>query len=256
MLTEHPTQEIVPHGQRTLDEIAVAIQHEHVEIKAHLATALVRAIVLGDLLLEARPQVPKGYFMEWVRDVAKIPQGTANTCMRLAEFKHLLPTEMTEPKVHLGRNRAVSIEQALAYLKPLGVNRHGRAGRRPADKNEIRRLHSQGVPVREIAEMLGVNQKTVYRYTNDPEKEKARRAELRKRQIEAKRILRREKARQELAATSDDLGRAYAAVREALERIQLALPHTTGKRRISVESAMHKLYEAEDRLTRASKEPD
>lgn len=69
----------------TLDEIAAAIVDEKSQFKKELRAAVVRARKLGELLLQAKEQLPHGDFLPWVSKKTKLSYTWAATYMAIAK---------------------------------------------------------------------------------------------------------------------------------------------------------------------------
>ena len=68
----------------TIDEIAFEIIKEQSQFKKELRAAVVRARTIGDLLLKAKQQLPRGEFGGWVKSACEMSHKWAWTCMAIA----------------------------------------------------------------------------------------------------------------------------------------------------------------------------
>jgi hypothetical protein len=86
----------------SLADLAARIQQEHAAVAGALKTSLVHAMAAGDLLIQAKTQVPHGQWLPWLRNHCQVSERMAQRYIRLA------------------RNRAV-IEAKCDTVSDLGV---------------------------------------------------------------------------------------------------------------------------------------
>jgi hypothetical protein len=113
-------QELRSYAQRSnsLADLAARIKTEHEAASGAITASVAHAIAAGDLLLEAKPQLPHGQWLPWLRNHCGTPARTAQTYMELARLK-----PDAQRVAHLPLRRAV------LHLRKLH-QREGRAARR------------------------------------------------------------------------------------------------------------------------------
>lgn len=147
----------------SLPELAALANSEHGLVVEHLSSALVHAIRAGEVLLQAREQVPTGQWMKWVREnVPDIAHVTASKYMRFATYRD-----------ELAGHEGLGVRAAAVLLRELpAVNGTRPGGDDEARREEARRLYGkEGLTLQQVADELGVGQSTVSRYVN-PERTK------------------------------------------------------------------------------------
>jgi hypothetical protein len=68
----------------SLVDLAARIRHEHEATSAALKSSVAHAMAAGDLLLEAKTQVPHGQWLPWLKEHCLISERTAQLYMRVA----------------------------------------------------------------------------------------------------------------------------------------------------------------------------
>lgn len=240
----------------TLDELAATAARQYGEAETALFGALGHVVNLGATLTEARRRVDHGDWRAWC-DAIGISQHTANAAMRLAHYRNHLPTEIRVDG--RGRTLSPSVGHALQYLRGLpDVRPRGTPAKfNDDDVSEAKRLHAAGVPVKEIADLLGAFPASVYKWL-DPEAYRARqrrnrvaRTQREREARAAKRALERQRERKErdrlAKATGGELEVAYTHVRRALAAVSKAG---------TVELAERALLKAEEELIAAMRRTD
>jgi hypothetical protein len=71
----------------SLVDLAARIKAEHEAAAGALKRSVEHAIAAGDLLIEAKAQVPHGQWLPWLKEHCQIPERTARLYMRLAKNK-------------------------------------------------------------------------------------------------------------------------------------------------------------------------
>ncbi len=116
----------------SLADLAARIKTEHEAASGAITAGVAHAIAAGDLLLEARPQLPHGQWLPWLRSHCGTPARTAQTYMELARLKPdaqrvahlpLRRAVLHLRKLHQREERAARREQA--RLKWTEQQRHG-----------------------------------------------------------------------------------------------------------------------------------
>jgi hypothetical protein len=125
-----------------LSELAVRINHEHLEAVQHAGSAMTHALNAGDLLLQAKNTCQHGQWLPWIREHVAFSDRTAQAYMRLARNAHIRSTvadmSVREALRHLARPRVKSFEDDLRawgescpkerLLERHGPRRHSPAG--------------------------------------------------------------------------------------------------------------------------------
>jgi Protein of unknown function (DUF3102) len=79
-----------------LSDLAARIRVEHTAIADALKNSLKHAIVAGELLIEAKAQVPHGQWLPWLKDHCCISERTAQLYMRVAKNRADIETKLAE----------------------------------------------------------------------------------------------------------------------------------------------------------------
>lgn len=75
----------------TLGDLAQAIRHEHIAVHKSAMTMLYHGIACGELLIQAKAEVPRGDWTRWVAaNVPEIGQTTVCQYMQVARHKEML----------------------------------------------------------------------------------------------------------------------------------------------------------------------
>jgi hypothetical protein len=69
----------------SLIDLAARIKTEHQAVATALKQSVKHAIAAGELLIEAKDQVPHGRWLPWLRDHCTISERTAQLYMRVAK---------------------------------------------------------------------------------------------------------------------------------------------------------------------------
>lgn len=253
--------ELLPPGERTLEQLADSARAGHARVLSGLSTVLEQAISIGDDLREAQAKVPVGDFRQWVEDnVPEIGIAVAFQYMRLSEFQDLLPHELRRGELERRNgkySRKATIKGALNYLTTLNVSRGSGGQVVRKDYEEIRRLKTQGLSERDIAKLLVINRKTV-QVALMPERDRRKmvRERSRKRR-EEQRLLKRAQTEKLIRESAPDLSHSYSYLRKCLQTLQLVhdqLPPSVERRNVA--SAINHLHLAEDAIGRAYKDQE
>jgi transposase len=239
-----------------LSDLADRINQSHQEVAGAISAGLRYAIAAGEALNEAFELVEPGQWEKWCADNVMLAHATRNRYRLIAQNKHLLPPELLEPRLGFNNQWNGGIKQALAYLKQIEappVRNRGRPSL--VDRDEVRRLHRNGMGKADLAEMFGVSLSTINQSLMNEADRKAMVRRYSRNQRLKSAALKREQNRKSLEATKDDLGEAASHLRRALQRLQLAIDNCSNpNQRKPMNSAMMRLHAAEDFLVKASKE--
>jgi transposase len=262
--------EVLEPGERTLEELAATANSEYwLSLKA-ASDMLSHALACGRALLELQKKITIGSWLEWADANLEVGNHARLTYMRLAEFEHLLPPEIFEP--YTGKNNRVypaSQNRALIYIRgletvhrPSGGARYGSKKRTsPEVEAECKRLRTQGLSCRNIAELVGISESTV-RKAIDP----AYRARVQKSQDRARKT--RLAANKALAAQRERVARdrvakqvggalaeTYSRVRKTLDEAQRARMEAEDPiERTAVDESLAYLHRAEDAIVKAMRQ--
>jgi hypothetical protein len=95
----------------SLTVLAARIRAEHEAVRGLLHAVVERAMAAGDLLIEAKAQVPHGQWLPWLQDHVQISERTAQLYMRLA--KNRAEIEKAKSAMHVAD---LTLNQAAAVL--------------------------------------------------------------------------------------------------------------------------------------------
>lgn len=209
--------EVLGVGEPTLTELATEANRRHELVVEALGSAVENAIAAGHALRRCRDIVALGEWYEWVDSNFCASPETARRYMRMAEHEQaVLNSGATSIRA---AGRAI---QGLSPVQRVGVMVYGALGYPPSLSEEACRLVSGGMSRKEVAEILGVNKKTVARWV-DPsvaKRERAADAERRQRRRAAEREQREQEQRKALLCSVREQGGAIAEVYAAAERMQ------------------------------------
>jgi hypothetical protein len=90
--------------EKSLPDLAAAIQYEHDAASRALRSAVVHAIEAGNYLIEAKQQLKHGAWLPWLKNNCEIPERTVQAYMRLAR----LPVEKRNAVADLPLRDALS----------------------------------------------------------------------------------------------------------------------------------------------------
>lgn len=143
----------------TLDELAATINREHEAVVGALESALVHAIRAGEALMLAQRACPSGSWLRWIHENFGGRQAVANGYMRLAENKDAIYARFGPEATQ---------KEALLYLRGLPRNGAWATSRRLPEglREEVLRLHAEGMANVTIARLLDLYPSTVARWIN------------------------------------------------------------------------------------------
>jgi hypothetical protein len=239
----------------TLDELSAAASREHVHVVTHLRDALAHHIRLGRILLVAQERVNQREWMDWLK-TADISVNTAWSAIRLATYESALPKEAFEPHVsRAGNQLAPSPSRALQYLKGLPAVK-GPSIHPDAQKAEAKRLYAAGVPIKDIAAMLGIGATTAGVWCDDDRrkielrKNAQRKAEKRAANAALAQQREVENRRRSARVTGKEVANAYALIRQTAAAIDKALVAAEPESRPGLRDALAHCHRCEDQLVK------
>jgi Protein of unknown function (DUF3102) len=83
-------------ASNSLADLAARIRQEHEAAVAALNSAVVHAMTAGDLLIEAKAQVPHGSWRGWVADNCKLSERSIRLYMQLAKHRGIVEKELAK----------------------------------------------------------------------------------------------------------------------------------------------------------------
>jgi Protein of unknown function (DUF3102) len=83
-------------ASNSLVDLAARIKAEHKATVDALRTAVIHAMAAGDLLLEARKQVPHGQWGQWFNDNCAMSSRSGQLYMQLAKHRNIIEKEMAK----------------------------------------------------------------------------------------------------------------------------------------------------------------
>jgi hypothetical protein len=96
----------------SLTDLAHRIKAEHKAVAAALQSAVLHAMAAGDLLIEAKKQVPHGKWLPWIDEHCKLSRRTVQLYMKLAEHREIIEKEQAKSAMgvaHLTINEAAAL---------------------------------------------------------------------------------------------------------------------------------------------------
>jgi excisionase family DNA binding protein len=189
----------------SLDELIATANREHHEVMQHGLSMIQHAIRAGEAICALREKVPYGQWEAWVRANLGMSPCSARDYMRVALNRDLLLEENVatlSAGVELLQRRAVTERSAVL----------------PQMKAKASRLLEGGASKREVAEALGVDRATIYRWFNDGALDAAKRRR-RERRLAAD-ALKRQQREQAIRRAVRKAGAATAEAWAMAERFQ------------------------------------
>jgi phage N-6-adenine-methyltransferase len=108
---------VVAIGGPRLHDLAQAIEHEHQATLGAFRTTLDHAIRCGELLIQAKAQVPHGQWLPWVKANLTLKLRQCQVCMRIAEKREALNAQST---AHLTIDGALALIAETRQAHPPG----------------------------------------------------------------------------------------------------------------------------------------
>jgi len=94
-------------SSNSLVDLAARIRSHHDATKAALKTGIDHAMAAGDLLIEAKAQIPHGIWLPWLKEHCAVSERTARLYMRLARNRS---------EIEIGNVADLSVRGALALI--------------------------------------------------------------------------------------------------------------------------------------------
>jgi hypothetical protein len=92
-------------ASNSLADLAASIRAEHQGARAAIKRGIEHAMAAGDLLIEAKAQVPHGQWLLWLREHCDVPERTASHYMRLARRR-----------AEIGKVADLTVQEAVAAV--------------------------------------------------------------------------------------------------------------------------------------------
>ena len=93
----------------SLADIAARVKVEHTAVSSALKESLRHSIVAGELLLEAKEQVPHGQWLPWLQEHCTMSDRTAQLYMRVAKNRTEIENQMRNDVADLTLNEATAL---------------------------------------------------------------------------------------------------------------------------------------------------
>jgi hypothetical protein len=93
----------------SLADLAARITAEHTAVSAALSDSVRHAVAAGEMLIEAKTQVPHGQWLPWLRDNCTMSERTAQLYMRCAKSRE-------DIEQHMGGGGDLTLNEAAAML--------------------------------------------------------------------------------------------------------------------------------------------
>jgi hypothetical protein len=135
----------------SLTDLAARIRAEHEATATALKDSVMHAMAAGDLLIEAKAQVPHGSWLPWLRDHCTISERTAQLYMRVAKNRTTIEAQIRSGDADLSLNEVTALLMLSSDVRKLLA-----FARDAAD------LSGQELVDRCIAEGIGVIQTSDY----------------------------------------------------------------------------------------------
>lgn len=212
---------------------------EHSAVLEAAHTVIEHMIRAGEALCAIRDTFPpRGGWQDWLREHVHVSQGTVHLYMRFARYQQLLRD-----------GGAVDVLSARRVLDGLPKT----SWSNQTVIAEARRLKREGWTLKAIAEHMGHTPRTISRWVN-PEQEQRRRNRRQRFTQAGRRAALKAQREAVIKRKGGQTQAAYGYVRKALDALQHAGENegdVEAKRHL--QTAMNRLYAAEDELVKASK---
>jgi len=103
----------------SLIDLAARIKTEHQAVATALKQSVKHAIAAGELLIEAKDQVPHGRWLPWLRDHCTISERTAQLYMRVAKNRADIEDQMRNDVADLTLSEAAAMLALSSDMKAL-----------------------------------------------------------------------------------------------------------------------------------------
>ena len=208
--------------------------------------AVIRAMKCGDILLQIRPLVPKGTWVRWCHENLPIGHFQATVYMRLAIHRELVEQsglkEIKRAAKMITREGECTLHDFVTVADPMA-------------EVEVKRLRDQGLSMTAITLETGLGWYKVRKILMPEWYEDAKRKDAVKRKRYHSREAKRNEAFLKIKQRGGSLSKAYSQVRKTLDFLQAERDSDllSSEVKAAIATAMHRLYEAEDAIVKASK---
>lgn len=93
----------------SLPDLAARIRAEHAATSVALKSSITHGITAGEMLIEAKAQLPHGQWLPWLRDHCEISERTAQLYMRLAKNRDAIEDQIRNGVADLSLNEAAAL---------------------------------------------------------------------------------------------------------------------------------------------------
>lgn len=215
----------------SLEQLAARVSSEHKLAIGAGEAMLAHVIRCGEALFIAKRRIDRGEWYQWLAQNFPFTYSTAANYIRLARHQDEI-------------QNAAGVVEALWSLRGL------RAGEGPpawdtSVKAEAKELKAAGLPIKKIAERLGVSKWTLYDWFNE-----GRRVQ-RRRELKIAREAMRQKERDQVvrAAGNDRVSEAYFALRKAAQKLDMARDESEDQEiKAAMGAALSRTHQAEGQV--------
>jgi hypothetical protein len=109
----------LPDRSNSLADLAARIHQEHVAVSIALSDSVGHAITAGELLIEAKKQVPHGAWLAWLGEQCTISERTAQLYMRCAKNRETIEDQIRNGVADLSLNEAAAMLALSSDMKKL-----------------------------------------------------------------------------------------------------------------------------------------
>jgi hypothetical protein len=106
-------------GSNSLADLAARIRAEHEATGEALRSSVAHGIAAGELLLEAKAQMPHGQWLPWLKDNCAMSERTAQLYMRLAKNRAVIEIQIRNHVADLTLNEAAALLMLSADVRKL-----------------------------------------------------------------------------------------------------------------------------------------
>lgn len=227
----------------SLAQLADEANECHRQVHHHVSAGVENAIAAGEVLLEVRSRVQPGEWVRWIEDNLEIDVSVVKVYIRLATYKDEV-RKLGSTSVQVAKRQLRGLPKVTPLIQGAQKPEHV--------KDHAKRLVRDGVPLRQVAKIVGVHHVTVRTWV-DPEYRKKRNAkqrEISRQKHAAKKALEREKKAAAMKSVAGATSESYALIRKALAATQSALDDAENRAlERQLRETLDHLYRAEDAIT-------
>ena len=236
---------VIESETRSLSELARVIAEEDEAVRTSAASMIHHAIRAGEALLEAKKQVPRGQFQQWLIENfhsnpdAQWASAHLYAYMRIARHKDYV--------LESGVSTLADARRILSAAHKTQGNGHVLLD---LDEDVIRMVRQGKLTQKEAAERLGVSAPTIRNRLDGGRRNREKGQKLR----EARKALAREQREARIRKAGGAIAESYALVRRALQELDRAHAEAADREvRAAIGAAIARLHSAEDQIAKAVK---